>query len=221
MGVGGRAGGRHGNTEGSPPPCAPGHRGLAAVRLPPYVAASDLGGVPLRLIFQRAARLWGAPGDGTPVSPPWPLWKGACGAPASLEGGAGRGRAWAGDRRALGGGPPGRGASGLPLPRCRCSWCLGLPPAASDASLGRLLVPPPGCADSWDATSLRSWNSELIPLGLDRRRQALVVGGRPQRPAGSGWGARGERFPIPGRLQEKARGREGVRRAGGRDTQYL
>lgn len=176
-------------------------------------------GVTLRLIFQRATRIWGAPGDGTPVFPAWLLWKGACGVPASLGG------RWT--RALLGKGPEGagRGSPGerrllFPPPPCRCSWCLGLPPAAGDASLGRLLVPPPGCADSWDATSLRSWNSELIPLGLDRRPQALVVGERPQRPAGSG-GTRGERLPNPGRLREKAPGRERARQAGERDTQYL
>lgn len=128
-----------------------------------------------------------------------------------LRGAPGLGHSQAGDLRALGGGTPGRGACCSPLPRRRCSWCLGLPPAAGDAPLGRLLVPPPGCADTWDATSLGSWVSELIPLGPDPvgphswetlPRDARGVGG----PVGRA-------FPTPGTLRKKLEGRE---RASGR-----
>lgn len=174
----------------------------------------------MRLIFQRVERVWGAPGDGTPPLPGLAAVEGRMAEggflPALGGGDAGRERSWARDQRTLGGGTPGRGASCFPLPRGRCSWCLGLPPAPGDASLGRLLVPPPGCADSWDATSLGSWNSELDPGAL-----GLSYGGNIPRDLLGVGGARGERLLHPGRLQEKPRGRERARRAGGRDTLYL
>lgn len=178
----------------------------------------------MRLIFQRAEQVWGAPGDGTPAPRP-----GCCGRVHGAGGGSCQ-LVWGGRwPRALPGKGPenaGRGSPGerrllFPLPRCRCSWCLGLPPAPGDASLGRLLVPPPGCADSWDATSLGSWDSELIPLGLDPGALGLSYGGNIPRDLLGVEGARGERLLQPGRLREKARGRERARRAGGRDTLYL
>ena len=176
----------------------------------------------LRLIFQRAVRLWGAPGDGTLGSPAWLLRKAPGGFPPPGRG-CWRWRSWTRDRRALGGGLRGEAPLAPPSPVGWCSWCLGLPPAAGDASLGRLLVPPPGCADTWDATSLGSWNSELIPLGLDPEAPGPGAGGAPPETWRGVGGARGARLPNPGRLQEKARGRErGLgRRAGGRDTLYL
>ena len=133
----------------------------------------------LRLIFQRAAQVCGAPGDGTLSSLAWLLWKAHGGGVPASRGGlvSGGDRSWARNLRALDGGPRGQAPLASPSPVGQCSWCLGLPPAAGDASLGRLLVPPPGCADTWDATSLGSWNSEMIPLGLEPEAPRPNAGG--------------------------------------------
>lgn len=193
---------------GQPRTVCPSPVGMAAMRLPPPQVAPGLG-VTLRLIFQQAARAWGVPGDGTPCSPAWLSWKGAWRLPASW----GRGRAGARERGSRGhrvGGLPGRGGAPCsPSPAGRCSCCLGLPLAAGDASLGRLLVPPPGCADTWDATSLGSWNSELIPLGLDPEAPGPSAGGASPETCSGGdsWGAPSS----PQALAEKSLegGREG------------
>ncbi len=201
MAGGGPAGGRPGNAQGSPPPCAQ-PCGPGRMRLPPPQVAPG-SGVTLRLIFQQAARAWGAPGDGTRRSPAWLLGEGAGRVPASGGAGAAPGRE---SRGRWVGGPPGRGAPAPPAPAGRCSCCLGLPPAAGDASLGRLLVPPPGCADTWDATSLGSWNSELIPLGLDLEAPGPSAGrASPETCAGVG-GLVGRAFLTPGAGSKKPEG---------------
>lgn len=188
---------------------------MAAMRLPPLQAALDLRG-DTAPYFPSVSAARGCPWRWHPRLPGLAAVEGAWeGFPPRGAGGFWRGRSWARGRRALGRGPRGEAPLAPPSPVGRCSWCLGLPPAAGDASWGRLLVPPPGCADTWDATSLGSWNSELIHLGWTRRPPVLVLGEHPRRLGGELRGeTRGARLPHPGRLQEKARGSE--RGLGGR-----
>ena len=193
------------------------------MRLPPLQAALDLGG-DTAPYFPAVSAARGVPLEMAPSAPrPGCCGRRLGGVPAPGGGGL---LAWpllGEGSEGSGSGSPGRGAPCSPSPVGRCSWCLGLPPAAGDASWGRLLVPPPGCADTWDATSLGSWNSELIPLGLDPEAPGPSAGGAPPETwrgveGGDPWGA-----PSPPRTLagKSPRERERSRRAGGRDTLYL
>lgn len=211
------------NCAGQPPTVCHSPGGMAAMRLPPLQAALDLGG-DTAPYFPAVSAARGCPWRWHPRLPGLAAVEGAWeGFPPRGAGGFWRGRSWARGPRALGRGPRGEAPLAPPSPVGRCSWCLGLPPAAGDASWGRLLVPPPGCADTWDATSLGSWNSELIPLGLDPEAPGPSAGGAPPETwrgveGRDPWGA-----PSPPRtlVGKSSRERERSRRAGRRDTLYL